>query len=165
MADEKDNGRHSLLKPLRDGFHKFASHASNAVGSTWAFGAAAGLVVLWAFSYPLFKDFDTWQLVINTATTIVTFLIVFLIQNTQNRDGRAIQLKLDELIRAIHGARSKLMDLEECTDEELDALQREFRRLREHRSSSPGKKDDDEPSGELDSAARRKENGRHESRQ
>ena len=112
-------------------FRKFARRTSNGVGSPWAFTVAVLVIVAWAATGPLFHFSDTWQLVINTGTTIVTFLMVFLIQNTQNRDAVAIHLKLDELIRAIKGARNNLVDLEELSDEELEALQKEFRRLGE----------------------------------
>jgi len=91
---------------------------------------AAGAILAWALTGPLFHFSDTWQLVINTATTIITFLMVFIIQNTQNRDTRAIQLKLDELLRAVHGARTRLVALETLTDEELDDLEKEFERVR-----------------------------------
>jgi low affinity Fe/Cu permease len=100
------------------------------MGTPWAFLGAAGVVVAWAVSGPLFHFRDTWQLVINTGTTIVTFLMVFLIQNTQNRDARALHLKLDELLRAQAAARDELIDVEEGTDAELDALQRTYRGLR-----------------------------------
>jgi low affinity Fe/Cu permease len=99
------------------------------VGSPWAFVLACGVIVVWAVTGPLFHFSDTWQLVINTATTIVTFLIVFLIQNTQNRDTKAVHLKLDELLRGVSGARTSLVDLEHLSDEELDRLQKEFQRL------------------------------------
>lgn len=92
--------------------------------------AALAIVVVWAATGPLFNYTDTWQLIINTGTTIVTFLMVFLIQNTQNRDARAIHLKLDELIRGMKGARNRLIDLEEMSEEELDNLQRQFVKLR-----------------------------------
>jgi low affinity Fe/Cu permease len=101
------------------------------VGSPYAFLIALGVVVVWAVTGPIFGFSDTWQLVINTGTTIVTFLMVFLIQNSQNRDARAIQLKLDELLRAVSQARTDLVDLENCSDEELDQLQEQFARLRE----------------------------------
>ena len=91
---------------------------------------AAAAIIGWAVTGPLFHFSDTWQLVINTATTIITFLMVFIIQNTQNRDTRAIQLKLDELLRAVHGARTRLVALETLTDQELDDLQKEFERVR-----------------------------------
>ncbi len=115
-------------------FRKFAHDTSIAVGSPWAFIAAVALVVVWGATGPFFRFSDTWQLVINTGTTIITFLMVFLIQNTQNRDARAVHLKLDELIRAVRGARTGLVDLEDLSDEELDALQQEFRRLHEARA-------------------------------
>src|SRR5262249_3768453 len=102
---------------------------SLAVGSAWAFFFALGVVLAWALTGPLFGFSDTWQLVINTGTTIITFLVVFLIQNTQNRDAKAIHLKLDELIRAVRGARNQLVDLEELSDEELERLQQEFHEL------------------------------------
>lgn len=91
---------------------------------------AAGLIVAWGVTGPLFRFSDTWQLVINTATTIITFLMVFIIQNTQNRDTRAIQLKLDELLRGVEGARTRLMSLETLSDAELDDLQKEFEKVR-----------------------------------
>ncbi len=116
---------------MQDFFRRFAHRTSLLVGSPWAFLAAVAILVGWAASGPLFGYSDTWQLVINTGTTIVTFLIVFLIQNTQNRDARAIHLKLDELIRGVKGARTGLVNLEELTDQELDDLQREFAALHE----------------------------------
>ena len=119
---------------VRERFQRFAHRISVAAGSPWAFLIAAAIVLLWAASGPIFKFGDTWQLVINTSTTIVTFLMVFLIQNTQNRDAKAIHLKLDELIRSKRGARNALVDLEDCTEEELDAIEQEFKRLRERAS-------------------------------
>jgi low affinity Fe/Cu permease len=107
-------------------FRKFSQLMSQAVGSYWAFILATTVIVIWALTGPLFKYSDTWQLVINTGTTIITFLMVFLIQNTQNRDAKAIHLKLDELIKGVAGARTKLVDLESLSDEELDELQKEF---------------------------------------
>jgi low affinity Fe/Cu permease len=112
-----------------DFFRRFAHRTSSNVGSPWAFTLALVVILVWAVTGPIFHFSDTWQLVINTGTTIVTFLMVFLIQNTQNRDAIAIHLKLDELIRAMKGARNKLVDLEELSDEELEALRQEFRRL------------------------------------
>jgi low affinity Fe/Cu permease len=103
------------------------------MGSPWTFLAAVLIIIAWAISGRFFHYSDTWQLVINTGTTIVTFLMVFLIQNTQNRDATAMQLKLDELLRAIHGARTKLVDLEDLSDEELTRLREEFQRLREYK--------------------------------
>jgi low affinity Fe/Cu permease len=110
-------------------FHKFASKIAHWVGTPWAFAIAFATIIVWSTLGPLFGFSDTWQLVINTATTIVTFLMVFLIQNTQNRDARAIHLKLDELIRCTD-ARNKLLNLEELSDHELDRLHDEFERLR-----------------------------------
>ena len=112
-----------------DIFRRVASRTSHGVGSPWAFIAALGVIVAWAVTGPLFHYSDTWQLVINTGTTVVTFLMVFLIQNTQNRDSHALHLKLDELIRANDVARNRLMGLEDLTDAELDELQREFKQL------------------------------------
>ena len=116
---------------MNDWFHAFAARMSQAAGSPFAFITAVVIVVVWALIGPTFGFSDTWQLVINTGTTIITFLMVFLIQNTQNRDARAVHLKLDELIKAVKGARTKLVDLEEMSDEELEKLQEEFKQLRE----------------------------------
>ena len=99
------------------------------MGHPWAFGAALLVIIAWAVTGPLFGYSDTWQLVINTGTTIVTFLMVFLIQNTQNRDSSAIQLKLDELIRSTRGAHNALLDLEELTQEELNGFLKTYQRL------------------------------------
>jgi low affinity Fe/Cu permease len=111
-------------------FRRFACRSAEALGSSWAFVAALLVVVAWAVSGPFFGFSDTWQLVINTGTTVVTFLMVFLIQNAQNRDARAFHLKLDELIHALREARNELIDVEDLTDEELTRLQAEFARLR-----------------------------------
>ncbi|MEY2527033.1 MAG: hypothetical protein QOE73_1804 [Verrucomicrobiota bacterium] len=100
------------------------------LGSAWAFVIALLIIAVWAATGPMFGFSDTWQLIINTGTTIVTFLMVFLIQNTQNRDAKAVHLKLDEIIRAIRGARNELVDLEELSDEELKKLEEQFRQLR-----------------------------------
>ena len=121
-----------------EAFRHFAHRVSHVVGTPWAFILALFVVVGWACLGPLFGFSDTWQLVINTGTTIVTFLMVFLIQATQNRDARAIHLKLDELIR-ITKARNKFADLEDASDEELDALQAEFEALRNGRKRAPQK--------------------------
>jgi low affinity Fe/Cu permease len=117
---------------MADTVRKFAHKISEVTGSPWAFIVAVGVIVGWAVSGPLFGFSDTWQLVINTGTTIITFLMVFLIQNTQNRDAKAIHLKLDELLHAVEGARNSMVDLEDLSDAELQRLQREFVRLREH---------------------------------
>src|SRR6266850_1067236 len=111
-------------------FRRFAQATSAMVGSPWAFILAVLIVLVWATTGPLFNYSDTWQLVINTGTTIITFLMVFLIQNTQNRDAKAIHLKLDELIRAVKDARTDLVDLETLSDEELEQLQEQFKRIR-----------------------------------
>ena len=116
---------------LKEAFHKVARRVSNAIGTPLAFVLALLAVIAWAVTGPLFHYSDTWQLVINTATTVVTFLVVFLIQNTQNHDSRAIHLKLDELLRAVKRARNELVDLEEMSDAELAKLEAEFRRIHE----------------------------------
>ena len=110
-------------------FHRFAQGAATAMGSHWAFIVAAAACLLWAVTGPAFNYSNTWQLVINTATTVMTFLAVFLIQNTQNRNSLAVQLKLDELLRAVATARTSLVDLEDSTDEEIEKLRGEFQRL------------------------------------
>jgi low affinity Fe/Cu permease len=117
---------------VRDAFRIFARWASEILGSAWVFVIAIGVIIIWALSGHLFDYSDTWQLIINTGTTIVTFLMVFLIQNTQNRDAKAVHLKLDELIRALEGARDHLVDLEKLSDDELKKLETEFERVREH---------------------------------
>jgi low affinity Fe/Cu permease len=114
---------------LRDRFHEFSRVVSHAVGSVWAFMLALGIVAIWGLTGPFFGFSDTWQLVINTGTTIVTFIMVFLIQSTQNRDAKAVHLKLDELIRAVAGARNNLLDLEKLPEEELEALALQFAAL------------------------------------
>ncbi|HKA31979.1 MAG TPA: low affinity iron permease family protein [Candidatus Binatia bacterium] len=114
---------------MKEIFRKLAYKTSEVVGSAPAFLIALAIVVAWAISGPLFGFSDTWQLVINTGTTIVTFLMVFLIQHTQNRDAKILQLKLDELIRAVSAARTNLVGLEDLPDEEIERLEKEFRRL------------------------------------
>jgi low affinity Fe/Cu permease len=122
---------------VTEAFRRMAAKAAEIFGTPWTFVTALALVVLWAATGPLFGFSETWQLVINTATTIVTFLMVFLIQATQNRDAKALQLKLDELIRASSKARNEFADLEDASEAELDAFQREFEQLRE-RGVHPG---------------------------
>ena len=112
-------------------FRRFAQGTATVMGSHWAFSAAAAACLVWALTGPAFDYSNTWQLVINTATTVLTFLAVFLIQNTQNRNSLAVQLKLDELLRAVATARTSLVDLEDSTDEEIEKLRREFQRLHE----------------------------------
>ncbi|MFN2622120.1 MAG: low affinity iron permease family protein [Chthoniobacterales bacterium] len=127
----QNNGEHrDLLCRIRDAFGVFARKTSNILGSAWAFVIALVIIVVWAVTGPTFHYSDTWQLIINTGTTIVTFLMVFLIQNTQNRDAKAVHLKLDELIRALGPARNKLVDLEKLSDDELKTLETEFEKLR-----------------------------------
>ena len=111
-------------------FRKFSIAAANALGSSWMFIANVFLILVWLFAGPFFHYSDTWQLVVNTATTVFTYLAVFLIQNTQNRDAKAIHLKLDELIKGVGGARTQLVNLENLSDEEVSSLQEEFSRLR-----------------------------------
>ncbi len=115
----------------KDRFHRFAFGAAELVGTSHAFVVACWLILAWALSGPLFHFSDTWQLVVNTATTVVTFLMVFLLQATQNRDSRAIHLKLDELIRSQRAARNVFAALQDASDEELARFEAEFRRLAE----------------------------------
>lgn len=126
-------------------FARFAQVASRATGRPSTFIAAVTIIVGWAVAGPLFGFSDTWQLVINTGTTIVTFLMVFLIQNTQNRDAEATQIKLDELLRSINGAHLALLDLEELDEKDLDRIRDGYRRLaqRARRELAEGKSDID----------------------
>jgi low affinity Fe/Cu permease len=128
-------------------FSRFANWTAGAIGHPAAFAMAAAVVVLWLVTGPIFGFSDTWQLVINTGTTIVTFLVVFLIQNTQNRDGAALQLKLDELIRAMEGAHNALLDLEELPEDALLAFKKGYQELaREAREDlDSGKRDTGTP--------------------
>jgi low affinity Fe/Cu permease len=115
---------------VSDAFRVFARRSAAMLGSAWAFGGAVLVILVWILTGPTFHFSDTWQLIINTATTVITFLMVFLIQNTQNRDAKAVHLKLDEMIRALKGARNQLVDLEDLSDEDLKKLEEQFRRLR-----------------------------------
>jgi low affinity Fe/Cu permease len=119
-------------KPQQGLFDKLARKTSEAVGSPIASIAAVTTIFVWAITGPFFKFSDTWQLVINTGTTIVTFLMVFLIQNSQNRDAKAVQIKLDELIRSIDSARNKIIDVENSSEQELQELQQDFSKLGNH---------------------------------
>ena len=124
-----------------DAFRIFAKRSSTVLGSAWAFGIAILVIVIWGLTGPAFHYSNTWQLIINTGTTIVTFLMVFLIQNTQNRDAKAAHLKLDEIIRALEGARNELIDLEKLADEDLTSLVKQFERVRkkaERNGNNPG---------------------------
>jgi low affinity Fe/Cu permease len=122
-------------RSLSDKFQVFATKSSYWVGSRWAFALAVMAIIFWAGSGPHFHYSDTWQLVVNTATTIVTFLMVFLIQNTQNRDARAIHLKLDEIIRAIRPANNNMINIEKLSDEEVEILSMQFDQIRTRRES------------------------------
>jgi low affinity Fe/Cu permease len=113
-----------------DRFGKFAARSSHYLGSRWAFVVAIGVILVWCLSGPFFHYSDTWQLFINTGTTIVTFLMVFLIQNTQNRDARAIHLKLNELIHAVDKAKNQMIDVENLSDLELDELTKTYEKIR-----------------------------------
>lgn len=117
-------------QPPSDWFGHFAAKASAGLGSKWAFAVAGAIIVTWAITGPIFHYSDTWQLIINTGTTIVTFLMVFLIQNTQNRDARAINLKLNELIRAIDAARDQMIDIESLSDLELQEIQARYEKIK-----------------------------------
>jgi low affinity Fe/Cu permease len=130
---------------VKDAFRVFAQRSAVMLGSAWAFTAAVLAILIWLVTGPMFHFSNTWQLIINTATTIITFLMVFLIQNTQNRDAKAMHLKLDELIRAIKDARNELVDLEDLSDEELQKIEGEFRRMRkraENDDASPSRHGD-----------------------
>ena len=118
-------------RPRKSWFTRFAKTTSRAAGRPAAFGLAFLIIVIWAVTGPIFHFSDTWQLVINTGTTIITFLMVFLIQNTQNRDSEAAHLKLDELIRALEGAHNALLDLEELDDKDLDKMRATYSNLAE----------------------------------
>src|SRR6185369_14231832 len=117
-------------RTVADHFHIFATRASDWVGSKWAFAIALITVIVWATLGTHFRYSDTWQLVINTATTIVTFLMVFLIQNTENRDAKALHLKLDEVIRALRAANNQMIDIEKLSDQELEKLAGQFKQIR-----------------------------------
>jgi low affinity Fe/Cu permease len=110
-------------------FRKFSQTTSKLVGSSWVFILAVAVVVVWAVTGPIFHYSDTWQLVINTGTGIITFLMVFLIQNTQNRDAKAIHLKLDELVKGVSGARTGMVKIEELSDQDLEQLHKQFQQL------------------------------------
>src|SRR5947209_14638908 len=136
---------------VSDAFRIFARRSSIVLGSAWAFASAILIIVVWALTGPTFHYSNTWQLIINTGTTIVTFLMVFLIQNTQNRDAKAAHLKLDEVIRALKGARNHLVDLEELSDDELKKLEAEFTRIRKR--AEQAQKPTDRLAGERDHTA------------
>jgi len=132
----------SRASSVRLWFGRFANQTAQVVGRPYAFLLAVAVIIAWALLGPYFHFSDTWQLIINTGTTIVTFLVVFLIQNTQNRDAKALHLKLDELIRSHHPASNELIDVEKLSDEELDALEARYavirRELEARRKQRPG---------------------------
>ena len=138
---KKNEQERDIFCAVSDAFRCFAQRSSALLGSAWAFCGAVLVILLWIVSGPAFHFSDTWQLIINTATTVVTFLMVFLIQNTQNRDAKAQHLKLDELIRAVEGARNQLVDLEELSDNDLKKLEEQFRRLREQSENNRTRSD------------------------
>lgn len=120
-------------------FRRFAHRVSDATGRPWAFILAVTIIIVWAITGPIFQFSDSWQLVINTGTTIVTFLMVFLIQNTQNRDSKALHLKLDEIIRSLENARNNMIEVEELSDDDLAQVQEEFKQLSEDAQGDPVK--------------------------
>lgn len=129
-----DTALHSLFgcyhASMREAFRKFARKTSSIAGTPWAFMFSILIILAWILTGPFFNFSDTWQLVINTGTTIITFLMVFLIQNTQNRDSHAMHLKLDELLKSIEGARNQLIDIEDSSEEALTELQKEYHVLK-----------------------------------
>lgn len=131
---------------MQEWFRRFAVWSADMMGSPWMFVANVFLILVWFVSGPFFRFSDTWQLVVNTVTTVFTYLAVFLIQNTQNRDAKAIHLKLDELIRTSDGARNGLVNLQELSDEELEHLHAQFEKLRARNGDSPAA----EPIAELE---------------
>ncbi|HXR56314.1 MAG TPA: low affinity iron permease family protein [Casimicrobiaceae bacterium] len=126
---------------MNDWFRTLSHRLADAFGSSWAFFFAAIFIVVWAVTGPLFGFSDAWQLIANTVTNVVTFLMVFIIQSSQNRDTKATQLKLDELLRAVTNARSSLINLESLSDDEMDGLQRQFEVLRRRAARTDGGRD------------------------
>jgi low affinity Fe/Cu permease len=139
---------------MQDYFRRFAHWTAAVVGQSGSFLVAMLLIIVWLVTGPFFHYSDTWQLVINTTTTIVTFLMVFLIQNTQNRDSHALHLKLDELIRANQKARNKLLSLEDLSDKDMRALQTEFEGLRDRKSEPPSDRPSAPPSTDVGASRR-----------
>ena len=142
---KKNEQERDIFCVVSDAFRCFAQRSSTLLGSAWAFCGAVLVIFVWVITGPTFHFSDTWQLIINTATTVVTFLMVFLIQNTQNRDAKAVHLKLDELIRALKGARNQLVDLEELSDSDLKKLEEQFRRLRKRSENGRTRSDNRQP--------------------
>ena len=141
---------------MNDLFRKAARKASTVLGSPWAFITAFSLVLIWALSGPVFRFSENWQLVINTGTTIITFLMVFLIQNTQNHDSKALHLKINELLVAVKEARSGLVDLDHLSEEELDQLERAFRRIGRHELAAAVENEEEEREEEREKAEKGK---------
>jgi len=139
------------MEALNKAFMRFANKASDLAGSSWAFLLAVAVIAVWAISGPLFGFSDTWQLMINTLTTLVTFLMVFLIQNTQNRDAKALHLKMDEIIRVIGAADDELIDLDDLTDAELRDMIKSYRQLahQAHLSDTTGSAVPGQPNSDL----------------
>src|SRR4051812_16833134 len=137
---KRHEAKRDIFCVMRDAFRVFAQRSAAMLGTAWAFCLAVLIIAVWIVTGPKFSFSDTWQLIINTGTTIVTFLMVFLIQNTQNRDAKAIHLKLDELIRALKGARNELVDLEKLSDEDLKKLEEQFERIRRRANGHSQKK-------------------------
>jgi low affinity Fe/Cu permease len=144
--EKKQETQRDFFCVVSDAFRVFARRSSSALGSAWAFVGAVLVILVWIVTGPMFHFSDTWQLVINTATTIITFLMVFLIQNTQNRDAKAVHLKLDELIRALEDARNELVDLENLSDEELQKLGEQFKSMRKRAENDGSPSRHTEPS-------------------
>jgi low affinity Fe/Cu permease len=142
---KRNEKKRDFFCTIRDAFRCFAQRASVLLGSAWAFCGAVFVIVVWLVTGPTFHFSDTWQLIINTATTVITFLMVFLIQNTQNRDAKAMHLKLDELIRALKGARNQLVDLENLSDDDLKKLEQQFQGLRKQAEDSGTRSDNGQP--------------------
>ena len=127
---------------MQDAFRRFARRASEVLGSAWLFVLAISIIAVWAATGPFFDYSDTWQLLINTGTTIVTFLMVFIIQNTQNRDSKAVHLKLDELIRSIDRARNQLVNIDRLSDDDLKKLESQFQRISKKADETLGRVED-----------------------
>jgi len=137
---------------VTDAFRVFARRSAVMLGSAWAFSGAVLVILVWILTGPTFHFSDTWQLIINTATTVITFLMVFLIQNTQNHDAKAMHLKLDELIRALKGARNQLVDLEHLSDDELKKLEEQFQNMRKRAEGDGSSSRHAEPAESAESA-------------
>ena len=151
------------MKGLNEAFTHFANKASELAGSSWAFLVAVGAIIVWAITGPLFGFSDTWQLIINTLTTLVTFLMVFLIQNTQNRDAKAIHLKLDEIVRVLGAADDELLDVEDLTEEELREMIKRYhllaRQSKSNGAASNGRAGERSPVAQAEAEVKAAEDG------